>query len=90
MDVLRARLRQADTVKSHATEPAGTIQEATFEIEIIILCIRRYLRFALSYRNVEELMAERNATCTWITSPSGAGSSTAIAGQVAFIAGSST
>ena len=30
-----------------------------FEAEIIILCVRRYLRFALSYRNLEELMAER-------------------------------
>ncbi|MGI9074980.1 MAG: IS6 family transposase, partial [Bryobacteraceae bacterium] len=31
-----------------------------FEPEIIILCVRRYLRFSLSYRNLEELMAERN------------------------------
>ena len=31
-----------------------------FEAEIIVLCVRWYLRFGLSYRNLEELMAERN------------------------------
>ena len=31
-----------------------------FEPEIIILCVRRYLRYALSLRNLEEIMAERN------------------------------
>jgi hypothetical protein len=30
-----------------------------FEAEIIILCVRRYLRYALSLRNLEEIMAER-------------------------------
>ncbi len=30
-----------------------------FEAEIILLCVRWYLRYALSYRDVEELMAER-------------------------------
>jgi transposase, IS6 family len=28
--------------------------------EIIALCVRWYLRFSLSYRDLEELMAERN------------------------------
>lgn len=31
-----------------------------FEPEIIILCVCRYLRYALSLRNLEEIMAERN------------------------------
>src|SRR3984893_4383564 len=31
-----------------------------FADEIIVLCIRWYLRFSLSYRDLEELMAERN------------------------------
>jgi transposase, IS6 family len=31
-----------------------------FEAHVIILCVRRYLRFSLSLRDVEELMAERN------------------------------
>ena len=30
-----------------------------FEDELIILCVRRYLRYSLSYRDLEELMAER-------------------------------
>jgi transposase, IS6 family len=31
-----------------------------FADEIIALCVRWYLRFSLSYRNLEEIMAERN------------------------------
>src|SRR5947207_14776641 len=38
-----------------------------FEAEIIILCVRRYLRFSLSYRNVEELMSERNRRVDHVT-----------------------
>ena len=30
-----------------------------FEGEVILLCVRWYLRYALSYRDVEELMQER-------------------------------
>lgn len=30
-----------------------------FEAEIILLCVRWYLRYALSYRDLEEIMAER-------------------------------
>jgi transposase-like protein len=30
-----------------------------FEGEIIIMCVRRYLRYALSLRNPEEIMAVR-------------------------------
>ena len=38
-----------------------------FEPEIIILCVRRYLRFALSLRNLEEIMAERNVYVDHVT-----------------------
>src|SRR3977135_4371270 len=38
-----------------------------FEAEIIILCARWYLRFGLSFRNLEELMAERNLTVDDVT-----------------------
>jgi hypothetical protein len=31
-----------------------------FEAEIIVLCVRWYLRFGLSFRNLEELMVERH------------------------------
>jgi transposase-like protein len=34
---------------------------------MIILCVRRYLRFCLSYRNMEELMAERNPHVDHVT-----------------------
>ena len=30
-----------------------------FQDEIILLCVRWYLRYPLSYRNLEEMMAER-------------------------------
>jgi transposase-like protein len=30
-----------------------------FQPEIILLCVRRYLRYALSYRDLEEMMTER-------------------------------
>jgi IS6 family transposase len=33
-----------------------------FEAEIILLCVRWYLRYALSYRDLEEMMAERGLT----------------------------
>ncbi len=33
-----------------------------FADEIIVLCVRWYLRFSLSYRDLEEMMAERNLT----------------------------
>ncbi len=38
-----------------------------FEAEIIVLCVRRYLRYALSLRNVEEIMVERNVHVDHVT-----------------------
>ena len=38
-----------------------------FEAEIIVLCVRWYLRFGLSFRNLEELMAERNLNVDHVT-----------------------
>ena len=38
-----------------------------FAPEIIILCVRRYLRYALSLRNLEEIMAERNVEVDHVT-----------------------
>jgi transposase, IS6 family len=34
-------------------------QKRHFAADIIVTCVRWYLRFSLSLRNVEELMAER-------------------------------
>src|SRR5512142_3174816 len=38
-----------------------------FEPEIIVLCVRWYLRFSLSFRNLEEMMAERNLSVDHVT-----------------------
>jgi hypothetical protein len=46
--------------EANAREPASIVQGRHFEPETIVLCIRWYLHFALSYRNLDETMAERN------------------------------
>src|SRR5215217_8080064 len=38
-----------------------------FEAEIIVLCVRWYLRFGLSLRNLEEIMAERGLSVDHVT-----------------------
>lgn len=38
-----------------------------FEPEIIVLYVRRYLRYALSLRNLEEILAERNVSVDHVT-----------------------
>src|ERR1700682_5692431 len=38
-----------------------------FEAEVIVLCVRWYLRFGLSFRNLEEMMAERNLIVDHVT-----------------------
>jgi transposase-like protein len=38
-----------------------------FGAEIIILCVRWYLRFGLSFRNLEELIVERNVSVDHVT-----------------------
>jgi hypothetical protein len=38
-----------------------------FEAEIILLCVRWHLRFGLSFRNLEEMMAELNVSVDHVT-----------------------
>src|SRR5918911_3286215 len=38
-----------------------------FEAEIIVLCVRWYLRYPLSFRQLEEMMAERNLSVDHVT-----------------------
>jgi transposase-like protein len=38
-----------------------------FEAEIILLCVRWYLRYPLSFRQVKEIMAERNLSVDHVT-----------------------
>lgn len=54
-----------------AYQTAGTQMQHNqgrhFEAEIIVLCVRWYLRFGLSFRNLEELMVERNLCVDHVT-----------------------
>jgi transposase, IS6 family len=52
--------------------PKGGFMEHPFkwrhyESEIILLCVRWYLRYALSYRDVEEMMTEWGLTVVHTT-----------------------
>jgi hypothetical protein len=38
-------------------QPVSTLEPRQFEPEVILLAVGWYLRFSLSYRNVEELLA---------------------------------
>ncbi len=40
-----------------------------FEGQIILLCVRWYLRYCLSYRDLEEMMAERGLNLDHTTAP---------------------
>ena len=56
-----------------APSVAALFKWRQFEPEMILLAVGWYLRFSLSYRDVEELLAERGLLVT--TSRSGGGSS---------------
>jgi transposase-like protein len=43
----------------HAQKPPALFRGRHLEDKIIILCVRWYLRYSLSYRDLQELMAER-------------------------------
>jgi transposase, IS6 family len=58
---------RSDSFGLHETEAAGAVQGRHFEAEIIVLCVRWYLRYALSFRNLEEIMAERNLSVDHVT-----------------------
>jgi transposase-like protein len=47
------------------TEAAGGGRQ--FDAEIIVLCVRWYLRYPLSLRQLEEIMAERNLSVNHVT-----------------------
>ena len=44
-----------------------------FAPEIILCAVRWYLRYSLSYREVQELLEERDLRVDWITPPFGDG-----------------
>jgi hypothetical protein len=42
-----------------------------FQDEIIVPCLRWYLRYSLSYRDLEEMMAERGLSLDLLAPPAG-------------------
>ena len=50
-----------------ATVPRSAFAGFCFPPEVIVLAVRWYLRFALSYRDVEELLAERGVEVDHVT-----------------------
>ena len=51
----------------HRNRPALFKGRRHLEAEIIVLCVCWYLRFGLSFRNLEELMKERNLDVDHVT-----------------------
>src|SRR5258708_32508382 len=53
-------------------EATNPFKRRHFQGEIILLCVRWYLRYSLSYRDLEEMMAERglkvdhSTLCRWV------------------------
>lgn len=46
----------------HLINPKTPFKWRHYQPEIILLCVRWYLRYPLSYRNLEEMIAERGLT----------------------------
>ena len=67
----RALSRQTGVMRTRRPRPATTPQSAfagfCFPPEVIVLAVRWYLRFGLSYRDVEELLAERGIEVDHVT-----------------------
>ncbi|NRO99739.1 IS6 family transposase, partial [Paraburkholderia sp. NMBU_R16] len=52
----------AKTKKARSTLPTGAgsvLKRLHYPLEVILLCVRWYVAYALSLRNLEEMMAER-------------------------------
>lgn len=47
--------------------PESAFTGVRFPAEVIVLAVRWYLRYALSYRDVEELLVERGAEVDHVT-----------------------
>jgi transposase, IS6 family len=50
-----------------ATVPRSAFADFCFPPEVIVLAVRWYLRFGLSFRDVEELLAERGIQVDHVT-----------------------
>ena len=58
-DLLQTARRCSDRVRRVRKNRPALFRGRHFEDEIILLCVRWYLRYSLSYRDLEEMMAER-------------------------------
>ena len=47
-------------VERHAETATGSVRRRHFEAHVIVLCVRWYLRYCLTLRDLEELMMERS------------------------------
>jgi transposase-like protein len=67
----RARRRQTVTMRTRRPRPPAIARSAfagfCFPSDVIVLAVRWYLRVALSYRDVEELLAERGIQVDHVT-----------------------
>jgi len=64
--LLQTRQSRSDRVYRDPKAP-GTVPWTTFRDVIILLCVRWYLRYSLTYRDLEEIMAERNLSVDHVT-----------------------
>ena len=58
-DRLSAFCGDGETVMKQQQSPGELFKGRHFELDIIVLCVRWYLRYKLSYRDLAEMMAER-------------------------------
>ncbi len=68
----RPRLDDADGMKSHRLirpiqQPSSAFAGFRFPPEVILLAVRWYLRYGLSYRDLEELLGERGIEVDHVT-----------------------
>jgi IS6 family transposase len=54
-------------LSEHVWSVRGLLEAAHFEDVIIVLSVRWYLRDSLSYRDLEEMMAERGLSVDHVT-----------------------
>src|SRR5919198_2597138 len=59
---IKAVLRRHWYPDYHPMSQRNPFKWRHYESEIILLCVRWYLRYALSYRDLEEMMEELNLT----------------------------
>src|SRR6516225_2356151 len=66
---LRSQGRKSGSVDSMPITPTNPFRGRQFPGEVIMLCVRWYLRYPLAYEHVAELLAERGVevdpSCIW-------------------------